>query len=153
MCLALMLLFPVLDTAAKYVSHSVPALEVVWARYAVSLVFAVIVLRPWRESRRLRHAPAFVQVAPRPLPARVDRLQFRRPPLPAACRDGGDRLRRAFFIVGLAGPVLGEWVGPRRWAAAIIGFIGVLIVVQPGPAYVPAGGAAVARRRLLLRRL
>ena len=50
MCLA-MLMFSVLDTSAKYVSRSMPALEVVWARYAISVVFAAIVLRPWTNWR------------------------------------------------------------------------------------------------------
>jgi drug/metabolite transporter (DMT)-like permease len=36
------------------------------------------------------------------------------------------------FITALSVPVLGEQVGVRRWAAVIVGFLGVLIVVQPG---------------------
>ena len=36
------------------------------------------------------------------------------------------------FITALSLPVLGEHVGIRRWAAVIVGFIGVLVVVQPG---------------------
>ena len=36
------------------------------------------------------------------------------------------------FITALSVPFLGEHVGIRRWAAVIIGFIGVLIIVQPG---------------------
>jgi drug/metabolite transporter (DMT)-like permease len=35
------------------------------------------------------------------------------------------------FVTALAGPFLGEKVGLRRWAAAIVGFIGVLIIVRP----------------------
>jgi len=35
------------------------------------------------------------------------------------------------FVTALAGPLLGETVGAKRWAAAIIGFIGVLIMVRP----------------------
>ncbi len=36
------------------------------------------------------------------------------------------------FITALSVPVLGEHVGIRRWAAVVAGFLGVLIVVQPG---------------------
>jgi len=36
------------------------------------------------------------------------------------------------FITALSVPLLGESVGWRRWGAVILGFIGVLIVVQPG---------------------
>ncbi len=38
------------------------------------------------------------------------------------------------FVVALAGPMLGEQVGVRRWSAVIVGFIGVLIIVRPGGA-------------------
>lgn len=36
------------------------------------------------------------------------------------------------FITALSVPLLGEQVGLRRWAAVIVGFVGVLVVVQPG---------------------
>lgn len=43
------------------------------------------------------------------------------------------------FITALSVPLLGEAVGWRRWGAVILGFIGVLIVVQPGgSAFQPA---------------
>lgn len=43
------------------------------------------------------------------------------------------------LIAALSGPVLGEQVGWRRWAAIGIGFIGVLVILQPGYAvFAPA---------------
>ncbi|MEX5730074.1 drug/metabolite transporter (DMT)-like permease [Rhodovulum iodosum] len=36
------------------------------------------------------------------------------------------------LIAALSGPVLGEKVGWRRWAAIAVGFVGVLIILQPG---------------------
>lgn len=36
------------------------------------------------------------------------------------------------LIAALSGPVLGEQVGWRRWMAIGIGFVGVLIILQPG---------------------
>ena len=36
------------------------------------------------------------------------------------------------LIAALSGPVLGEKVGWRRWTAIGIGFVGVLIILQPG---------------------
>ena len=36
------------------------------------------------------------------------------------------------MVAVLAGPMLGEWVGPRRWAAIGVGFVGVLLVARPG---------------------
>ncbi|MCP5264966.1 MAG: DMT family transporter [Burkholderiaceae bacterium] len=39
----------------------------------------------------------------------------------------------------LAGPLLGESVGWRRWVGAAIGFLGMLIIVRPGSALHPVG--------------
>ena len=36
------------------------------------------------------------------------------------------------LVALLAGPLLGEWVGPRRLIAIVVGFCGVLIVMRPG---------------------
>ena len=36
------------------------------------------------------------------------------------------------LVAALSGPVLGERVGWRRWAAIAVGFAGVLIILQPG---------------------
>ena len=37
-----------------------------------------------------------------------------------------------FFVAALSGPMLGEWVRWRRWAAIAVGFVGVLVVTRPG---------------------
>jgi len=36
------------------------------------------------------------------------------------------------LVAALSGPVLGERVGPWRWAAIGVGFIGVLVILRPG---------------------
>ena len=38
------------------------------------------------------------------------------------------------IVAALSGPILGESVGWRRWAAIGVGFVGVLIILQPGVA-------------------
>jgi drug/metabolite transporter (DMT)-like permease len=35
------------------------------------------------------------------------------------------------LITALSVPILGEKVGPRRWAAIVVGFLGVLVVLRP----------------------
>ena len=37
-----------------------------------------------------------------------------------------------FLVAILAGPMLGEWIGWRRWVAILVGFAGVLLVTRPG---------------------
>lgn len=54
--------------------------------------------------------------------------------------------------------VLGERVGPRRWGAVLLGFIGVLIVVRPGsleigpPVFAALGSSALFAAVLLMSR-
>ncbi len=54
----------------------------------------------------------------------------------------------ALFTTALAIPILGERVGCVRWAAVLIGFLGVIVVVQPGAegfsiyAFLPLAAAA-----------
>jgi drug/metabolite transporter (DMT)-like permease len=36
------------------------------------------------------------------------------------------------LVAALSGPILGEVVGWRRWSAIAVGFVGVLIILQPG---------------------
>ena len=125
------LFFAGLDASAKYLAHTIPPLEVAWCRYFFNFVLAVVVLRPWRRwsdyrTRRpwlqfwramfLLGSTVFNFIAVRYLPLAVtSSVAFAGPLLATA----------------LAGPILAEWPGPRRWAAVIVGFIGVLIVIQP----------------------
>ena len=45
------------------------------------------------------------------------------------------------LIAALSGPILGEQVGWRRWMAIAIGFVGVLIILQPGRTVFAIGAA------------
>jgi len=64
------------------------------------------------------------------------------------------------FITALAAPILGEIVGWRRWSAVLVGFAGVLVMIQPGSgaiqwvALVPlAASLAGALRDLTTRKI
>jgi drug/metabolite transporter (DMT)-like permease len=43
------------------------------------------------------------------------------------------------LVTALAVPLLGERVGPRRWASVLVGFCGALIVVRPGAGMASSG--------------
>jgi drug/metabolite transporter (DMT)-like permease len=43
------------------------------------------------------------------------------------------------LVVLLARPLLGERISPLGWVAAIVGFVGVLLIVRPGGGLDPAG--------------
>ncbi len=143
-CVA-MLLFAVLDTSAKYASRYVPALEVAFARYAVSLIVSAIVLRPWANRSASRMRRPVVQTLRGLLLLGSTVLNFlalRSLPLAVTASIS---FAAPFLVVAFSGPVLGEWAGPRRWAAVVVGFAGVLVVVHPGAsAFQPAALFSVA---------
>lgn len=49
----------------------------------------------------------------------------------------------AFWAVILSAAILRERVGTWRWAAVLLGFVGVLIIAQPGDGHIPLLGALV----------
>jgi len=64
------------------------------------------------------------------------------------------------FLTALSVPLLKEKVGPRRWSAVVVGFLGVLVMTRPGSgvfnpaALVPIAGALLyALAMISIRRL
>jgi drug/metabolite transporter (DMT)-like permease len=131
--LATGLLFSFLDTSAKYlVLSGMDALFVSWMRFLEHLVLALVLFRAWR-------TPAMFRVVN--LPAQILRgallfgstiFNF----LALETLQLAQTMSISFFspmlITVLAGPLLGEWAGWRRWLAIGGGFIGVLVITRPG---------------------
>jgi len=131
-CLAV-LLFTVLDTSAKYASRYVPTLEVAWARYALNLVFAVIALRPWAfpaDYITRRPAAQIIRGLFLLMSTVFNFMALRYLQLAEAVSI---TFAAPLLVTVFAGPLLGEWAGWRRWAAVIVGFIGVIIILDPEP--------------------
>ena len=131
--LATVFCFALLDTSAKFAARTVPSLEVAWFRYFINLVIAVAVLQPWRHRSDYvtRHPWQQVWRGLLLLGSTVFNF-FAVRYLPLAV-TGSINFSGPLLATALAGPVLGEWPGPRRWAAVVVGFVGVLIVIQPQP--------------------
>ena len=122
---------PLLDVAAKLASSSVPVGQITAARFVVQCLLMVPVV--WVMGLTLRVARGqLLALVLRAVFLLVSTFCFI-----AAIRvmPLADALAIAFiapFIVLLIGKYyLGEDVGPRRVGAAIVGFVGVLFVIQP----------------------
>src|ERR1700735_1307641 len=125
------LLFSCSDATAKYLSAGLPVVEIMWLRYVVFVLMLMPsavrsgtgILRSTRPG--LQMLRGFSMLLSSLL--YISALPF----LPLA-----DATSIAFvsplFITALSIPFLGELVGMRRWAAILIGLIGVVIVVRPG---------------------
>ena len=130
--IAVTLFFSFCDVAAKYLTATLPALELVWARYATLAVLTVPPLlaqgglgalqsrRPGTQLLRggcLVSSTALYMLGLRSLPiADATALSFASP----------------LFITLLSVPFLGEKVGLARWIALFVGLLGVVLVAQPG---------------------
>jgi drug/metabolite transporter (DMT)-like permease len=120
------------DVTAKFLSASVPAIQIAWIRYSVFLFLmlpAVVRLGPTHvlDSRRpgLQIFRALGLVTSSIL--FITSLRY----LPIA-EATATSFAAPLLITALSVPFLGERVGPRRWAATFIGLLGVLVVVRPG---------------------
>ena len=127
------LLFSVLDANAKWlVGLGYTVFFVVWVRFALQAVVLFVVYRGWKNRRLWQMKQPLYQVLrglSLPSMTMFNFLALRHLQLDETVSV---LLAAPIFVAALAGPFLGEWAGPRRWAAIIVGFIGVLIVVRPG---------------------
>jgi drug/metabolite transporter (DMT)-like permease len=140
--------FAFLDATAKYLGRRIDVLEVVWARYTFGFLLALLWSNPLNRPGMLRSARPLLQVGRSALLLGSTVLNFfaiRWLQLDQALTI---TFSTPFLVAALSGPVLGEWVGPRRWAAIAVGFVGVLVVTRPGlnathPAALLSAGGAV----------
>jgi drug/metabolite transporter (DMT)-like permease len=139
--------FSFLDADAKYLGRHMDVLEVVWARYTFGFVLALVWTNPLNRPGMLHSARPALQIGRSTLLLGSTVLNFFAIKYLQLDQALTITFSTPFIVAALAGPVLGEWVGPRRWAAIGVGFLGVLVVARPGfnaihpAALLSAGGA------------
>lgn len=126
------LLFTCLDTTAKYLGHSLPVLQIVWARFLGHLVLAAVLFLPRYGSGLLRTRRPRLQALRSTFLLGSTFFNFAALHYLQLSTTTAILFSTPLLIAGLAVPLLGEKVGPRRWTAIVVGFIGVLIIVRPG---------------------
>jgi drug/metabolite transporter (DMT)-like permease len=131
MALAMSLL-PCLNASAKYLGRNYATVEIVWARYAGHFAYMVVAFFPRRGVRLFKTTRLSVQVLRSALLVSSTGIYFtalRYTDLPTASVIS---FSAPFMMTALSGVMLGEPVGPRRWAAVGVGFLGALIILRPG---------------------
>jgi drug/metabolite transporter (DMT)-like permease len=126
-----MVLFSASDACSKLLGLTMASVEIGWIRYATFAVLMLIpVLRRGFGGMRTRQP---VRQVVRGLGLVGSSIFFiaglGHLPMAMAAAVG---FCSPLFITALSVPLLGEQVGLRRWAAVVVGLIGVLIVVRPG---------------------
>jgi len=107
-------------------------LQVVWARYAGGFLLTLLISNPVSRPGLLQTKRPVLQVVRALLlvcSTISNFLAFRYLQLDQALSI---LFSTPFLVAILAGPMLGEWIGWRRWVAILVGFAGVLLVTRPG---------------------
>jgi drug/metabolite transporter (DMT)-like permease len=134
--LAATALFSLSDTMAKYITQSVPAVELATIRYVVFVLMAAApFLRPFGgggRRPRMRSRRPLLQIV-RGVGVVGSALCFilALGHLPIAEATALNFIT-PLLITALAVPVLGERVRVQGWIAVLVGFGGMLVVVRPG---------------------
>ena len=126
-------LFSFLDASAKYlVLNGMAAPFITWVRFTIQLVLVMVLFRVWSNAAVVRTSNLPAQILRGVLMFGSTVFNF----MALQTLQLAETIAIAFFApmltVALAGPLLGEWAGWRRWLAIVVGFIGVLIVTRPG---------------------
>lgn len=131
MCLTVAF-FACLDTIAKFLGTMMDPLEVAWARYTSAFVLTLFVSNPVAQPGLMKTKRPVLQVVRALLLVSSTVLNF----FALHWLQLDEALSIIFtypFIVAIvSGPILGEWLGWRRWTAIGVGFCGVLLITRPG---------------------
>ncbi len=126
--------FSCLDTTAKGLSHSLPVWQVIWARYAMASLFALIFANPLTTPGVLVSSRVKIQLLRSFLLLASTALNFFALRSLQLAETISISFSLPLVVALLAGPLLGESVGRQRFAAIFAGFLGVIIVTWPGNA-------------------
>jgi drug/metabolite transporter (DMT)-like permease len=130
MCAALVC-FACLDALAKWLGTAMDPMQVVWTRYCAALVVVLVIFNPLRNPGVLVTQRPWVQAIRSALLFGSTALNFIALQFLQLDQTVSIMFATPFIVAMLSGPFLGEWIGPRRWAAVVVGFLGVLVVTQP----------------------
>lgn len=147
------------DMLAKVLSETVNPLQIAWLRQ-LGLLSGVVVLLGWKGPRILRSRHPFLQFG-RGLTVVVAATSFLFAIAYVPLADAtAVSFIAPFIVIVLAGLLLGEAVGLKRWIGVALGFAGTMVIIRPGfNAFHPAiflvilSGIAFAIRQIISRRV
>ena len=127
--------FVVNDALVKYVSQSLPGAQLIFIRgaFATALLLAIahamgLLRGPQARVGEILHRPVLTRSALDAAATLVYLTALFHLPLANATAIN---MATPLFIALLAVLWMGERIGPTRWLAIVLGFVGVLLIVQP----------------------
>ncbi len=125
-------MLPIMDGFAKYLSSTLPVLQITWSRYFFTVVIVLpVMLIFFRKNFKWTEKPK-LQLIRGLLLFSANILFFYSISVISLAKALTLAFIAPLIVTTLSPFLLGEKVGFRRWSAVIIGFIGSLIVIRPG---------------------
>ena len=125
-------MLPIMDGFAKYLSSTLPVLQITWSRYFFTIVITLpIMLVFFRKNLTWTDQPK-LQLIRGLLLFCANILFFYSISIISLAKALTLAFIAPLIVTALSPFLLGEKVGFRRWAAVVTGFIGSLIVIRPG---------------------
>ena len=126
------LLFTLLDGSAKWLVQSVPVLVVVWLRFLTHTLIASALLFPMRGLALVRTQHLRWHLARGLMFVAMTGMNFWALQFLQLTVTASIFFTVPILVALLSAPLLGERLDAKRWAAILIGFAGVLVIVRPG---------------------
>lgn len=124
--------FSVLNALSKTLGQLYPVIEVIWARYVFAFILMLLMFLPRAGLDLFRFRNIGSQIVRGLLLFFSSFLYFHGLVYLPLATAASISLTSPLIVTALSARFLNEPVGPRRWAAVCVGFIGALIVVRPG---------------------
>ena len=125
-------MLPIMDGFAKYLSSTLPVLQITWSRYFFTVVIVLPIMLiffrknlTWTEKPKLQLIRGLLLFC-------ANILFFYSISIISLAKALTLAFIAPLIVTALSPVLLGEKVGFRRWAAVVIGFIGSLVVIRPG---------------------
>src|SRR5688500_1852508 len=136
--------FACIDSSAKFLNRTMPPMQTLTVRYLGSFLLVVLLLNPRTKPGILRTSRPKLQIARGLGLVAASVCLFTALKFLPLTSTTSITFAAPLLVALLAGPLLGESLGPRRLAAVVVGFCGVLVVTQPWTrSFHPAMGLAL----------
>ena len=130
--IAAWVMLPIMDGFAKYLSSTLPVLQITWSRYFFTVVIVLPIMLIFFKKNLIWTEQPKLQLIRGLLLFCANILFFYSISIISMAKALTLAFIAPLIVTALSPVLLGEKVGFRRWAAVITGFIGSLIVIRPG---------------------
>jgi drug/metabolite transporter (DMT)-like permease len=129
---AAVLCFSILDASGKWLINGLPLLQIVFLRFLGHTVFTAAVMMPRSRMNLLRTRRPWLQLLRALMLPSMTAMNFWALQYLQLAETGAIQFLAPILVALLGVRLLGERLDKGRWIAIVVGFVGVVIILQPG---------------------